>query len=52
MQACLKVTGHPFWRFAKNRYLRAQNPSDFHQIFTKMHEKYGEVVKLTNNKIM
>jgi hypothetical protein len=33
---------------------RAQNQSEFHQIFTKcspVHAKYGKVVKLTNNKI-
>ena len=41
----IKVTGHPFWRFAGNRYcMRAQNQSDFHQIFTKcspVHAQYG-----------
>jgi hypothetical protein len=52
----IKVTGHPFWRFAENRYiLRAHYQSDFNQIFTKyspVQAKYGKVLKLTNNKIM
>jgi hypothetical protein len=45
-----KVTGHPFWRFAEDRYCALNiNP-----IFIKfsVHANYGQVIKLTNNKIM
>jgi hypothetical protein len=45
------------WRlaFCGKSLLRAQNQSDFHQIFTKcspVHAENDKVVKWTNNKIM
>ena len=45
-----KVTGHPFLRFAENRYCAL----NICPIFIKFspNAKYGKVVKLANNKIM
>jgi hypothetical protein len=56
LSSLFKVTGHPFWRFAENRYC-AFNISPIFIKFSPnvshaVHAKYGKVVKLQKNKIM
>ena len=51
----IKVTGHPFWRFAENRYCALKISPIFIKFspnVSQCNAKYDKVVKLTNNKIM